>query len=294
MSKSIFRMMLSFVPVVCIPLAVAQSAREMRRQTEASMLVTGHVLLEEDGSVVGWEIDRPEKLPPAVVELIERSAPAWKFEPVLIDGQPRRVRARMSLRMVANQQEGGDYQVTIRSGYFGEEALKPEERLERAGTSQVQSIQMRPPAYPKPAVKMGVQGTVYVILRINRQGLVDDALAEQVNLKTVGNEMQMRHMREMLTKPTLLAAQKWTFQIPTTGESAGNEYWLVRVPIDYELGGKAGPRYGQWDAYIPGPRHRASWDDADLDPNYSPDAVVAEGIYEVGKGLKLVTPLQQG
>lgn len=294
MGKLIFRMMVSFALLICIPLAVAQSAREMRKHTEASMLVTGHVLVDEEGSVSGWEIDRTEKLPPGVVGLIERSASAWKFEPVLVDGQPRKAKARMSLRVVASQQEGGSYQVAIRSGYFGEEALKPGERLKLAGTSEVQPIEMRPPIYPKRAVEMGAQGTVYVILRINREGLVDDVFAEQVNLKTVGNEMQMRHMRDMLAKPALAAAGKWTFQIPATGESASNEYWLVRAPINYALRDKVDPGYGQWDAYIPGPRRRAPWDEADPDPNYSPDAVVGEGIYEVGKGLRLVTPLQQG
>lgn len=294
MSKSIFRMMVSFALLIYIPLAVAQSAREMRKQTEASMLVTGHVLVDEEGNVSGWEIDRPEKLPPVVVRLVERSAPIWKFEPVLVDGQPRKAKARMSLRLVANQQDDGDYQISIRSGYFGEEALRPSERMELAGTSEIQSIDLRPPFYPVRAAEVGAQGTVYVVLRINRQGHVDDVLAEQVNLKTVGNETQMRHMRDMLAKPALAAARKWTFQIPTTGESAGNEFWLVRVPVDFMLRDKVQPGYGQWDAYIPGPRHHAPWQDAGLDPNDSPDAMVAGGIYQVGKGLRLLTPLQQG
>lgn len=294
MGKSIFRMMLSFVLVVCIPLAVAQSAREMRKQTEASMLVTGHVLVDEEGNVSGWEIDRPEKLPPVVVRLVERSAPIWKFEPVLVDGQPSKAKARMSLRLVANQQDDGDYQISIRSGYFGEEALRPEERMELAGTNEVQSIDMHPPFYPVHAVRLGAQGTVYLIVRVNRKGLVDDVFPEQVNLKTLGNEKQMDRMREMLARPALNAASRWKFQIPTTGDLADNPFWLIRVPVDFDLTPNAGPEYGEWDAYIPGPRHKAPWQDAGLDPNDSPDAMVAGGIYQVGKGLRLLTPLQQG
>lgn len=280
--------------VVCIPLAAAQSAREVRKQTEASMLVTGHVLIEQDGHVSDWEVDQPGKLPKAVVGLIESAVAAWKFKPVLVDGQPHRAKARMSLRVVANRQDDGDYQIAIRSGYFGEEAMSPGERLEQAGTSEVQPIQMRPPAYPMRAVDMQAQGTAYLILQINRQGLVEDAFVEQVNLKTVGNEKQMSQMRDMLAKPALAAARKWTFRIPVTGEEADSEYWQIRVPVDYVLSDTRSAGYGQWDVYIPGPRHHAPWRQDTLDHDDSPDAMLAGSIYQVGKGLRLLTPLQQG
>lgn len=273
-----------------LPAAVRNKIPE---QAEMSMLVTGMVLVEPDGSVSSWDIDQRDKLPDFVVRLIERSASSWKFEPVLVDGQPRKAKARMSLRIVANRQDDG-YRIAIRSGHFGKEAMSAEERRQRAGTDAVRSVNMRPPAYPTLAADSGVRGTVYVVLRINREGAVEDAFAEQVNLKTLGTDRQMERMRDMLVKPALVAARRWTFQVPTTGESAGRQYWSVRVPVEYLLGDDGRAHYGQWEAYLPGPRQKAPWSRETIDPNESPDAMIAGRVYEDGEGMKLLTPLEQG
>lgn len=94
-------------------------------------------------------------------------------------------------------------------------------------------------------------------------------------------------------KPALLAARKWRFEVHTTGESANDEYWSVRVPVDYQFAGEK-QEYGQWQAYIPGPRQEVPWVEEDPDSGESPDAMVAGGVYEIGKDLKLLTPLQRG
>lgn len=286
--------MMALALVLCASVAAAAGPRAARKQIERSMLVTGHVLVEPDGSVSGWEIDQREKLPDFVAGLIEKSAPEWKFEPVLVDGSPGRARARMSLRVVANQTDDGSYRVAIRSGYFGEEAMTPEERRRQADADDVRSLDMTPPSYPMQAAQGGVRGTVYLVVRVNRQGEVDDVAVEQVNLKTLGSEGQMTMMRNMLAQPAVRAARKWTFRIPTAGDSAGDAHWFVRVPVDYKLGGDKSAEYGQWDAYIPGPRQTIAWLDTSPDAGDSPDALVAGGVYMLGKGLKLLTPFQQG
>jgi len=275
----------------------AAGPRAVREQAEMSMLVTGMVLVDADGSVSGWEIDQREKLPDYVANLVERSAPVWKFEPVLVDGQPRAAKARMSLRLVAAKLDDGNFRIAISNGYFGREALDAKARKaldnEEAPTDRVTSLAMRPPGYPETALQMGARGTVYLVLRIGRGGAVEDVAVEQVNLRVVGNENQMRRIRDMLSKPAASAARRWTFQVPTSGESAAQDYWLVRVPVDYEFAGEKS-RYGQWQAYIPGPYQRHPWQEDDADAGRGPDALADGGIYEAGKGLKLLTPLQQG
>ena len=211
----------------------AAGPRAVREQAEMSMLVTGMVLVGADGHVTGWEIDQREKLPVAVVNLIEQSAPVWRFEPTLVDGQPRQVKAPMSLRLVANRLDNGNYRIAIRSGHFGEDTLDWDGRKAAGGTDTLQAVDLRPPTYSLDALHMGVQGTVYLVLRIDRQGRVADVVTEQVDLRIVGSENQMRTMRNLLAKPALLAARKWTFQVPTTGDAAGQDEWSARVPVDY-------------------------------------------------------------
>lgn len=265
------------------------SIKEIRKQTEASMLVTGWVIIEADGAVGRLDIDQREKLPAAVAELIDKASGGWKFEPVVIDGHPRRGKARMSLRVVANRLEDGNYRVTLTGGHFGDEA-DPEKLRQRSDS--VRSIQMTPPRFPENAVRMGARGSVYLVIKVERDGSVGEVLAEQVNLGTVGNERQMRQMRQMrkwLSEAALTAARRWRFQPPTEGDTANAPFWQVRVPVDFLFWGEQLPGYGEWRAYIPGPRQSAPW--MEQDDACAPDALVAGEVYEVGKGRRLLTPL---
>src|SRR5690606_23606087 len=84
---------------------VAQAAgmAEVRKQVEATMLVTGRVTITLEGTVRDWTIDQRDKLPPAVANVIDAAAPGWRFEPILLDGKPAHGSARMSLLMVAER-----------------------------------------------------------------------------------------------------------------------------------------------------------------------------------------------
>src|SRR5690606_9335402 len=104
---------------------VAQAAgmAEVRKQVEATMLVTGRVTITLEGTVRDWTIDQRDKLPPAVANVIDAAAPGWRFEPILLDGKPAHGSARMSLLMVAERVDADRFRVSIRSGYFGREAV---------------------------------------------------------------------------------------------------------------------------------------------------------------------------
>lgn len=265
------------------------------KQAELSMLVTGMVLVEPDGSVAGWEIDSSDELPDFVVGLIERSASAWRFEPVLIDGLPRKARARMNLRIVANKQEDDNYRIEIRSGHFGKDALPSEERREVEGDSVLRVAERGPIHYPERSARAGVHGTVYVLVKVGRDGSVVDAFAEQVNLGTFSAESAMRVMRNTLANAAVHGVKRWRYLPPSSGELADRESWTGRITVDFMLDGSPKPRYGQWQAYIPGPRHQAPWRGVDLEAHESPDTVGnSNGFRLVGQGLKLLTPLQSG
>ncbi|HUD40552.1 MAG TPA: energy transducer TonB [Dokdonella sp.] len=272
--------------------ALAASPTTVRKQIEASMLVTGSVLIEPDGSVGQLEIDDRAALPTEVAGLIESAGSAWKFEPVRVDGIARRAKARMSLLLVANRRDDGKYGVSIRSGYFGEDAMTAEERQHRADSIRLLSRKPNP-TYPMGASEKGARGTVYLAVKVGRQGMVEDVIVEQVNLRYVASESEMRKMRDMFARSALAAVKNWTFQPPTEGASASADFWSVRVPIRYDFDVKA-PSYGEWQAYVPGPRQPIPWSGRAPVENDSPDALVAGGIYEIGKGMQLLTPLQSG
>ena len=276
------------VLLVCMGSGLAQSPQAIRKQAEASMLVTGSVLIERDGSVSGLEVDQRDKLPEVVASLVDRAGPTWRFEPVLVDGEARRVKARMSLLVVANKLEDGGYRVGIRSSYFGKDAMTAEERVEQPDA--VKGLDMKPPSYPLSAAEIGASGIAYVVLKIGADGKVMDAAIEQVNLRTVGDANLMKRMRSAFSRSALNAAKQWSFTVPA-GATDEHGFVSLRVPVDYEMVGRTPPTYGQWRAYIPGPRETIPWIQDDQASSESPEAMLAGGLYQMGKGLRLLTPL---
>lgn len=273
---------LGFVLVLLACTAWAAGPGAVRKQVEASMLVTGTIQITPDGAVAASQLDKPDQLPKEIAAFVQEQVASWRFEPVLVDGKPAQVSTKMSVRLVAKKLESGETMASIRAAEFGDyEALPVAER--------VTSRKMTPPGYPRQAIEQGVPGTAYLLIRVERDGSVSDAVAEQVNLKYIASEAQMDQLRAHFARVSVSAAKRWTFNPPTRGETAEQPYWVVRVPIDFSFPGRE-TRYGRWEAYVPGPRQTVEWtSDA---PSFSPDALAAGGVYLAGqRGPKLLTAL---
>lgn len=271
--------------MVLAGLSTAATREEMRKQAEASMLLSGSIDIEPDGSVSGYVIEQREKVPPYVLANVERHVPGWRFQPVVVDGRVAPVRAKMTLRIVARQAVGGDFDVFIANASFGARTDKSKD-----DTDRVVGVRLKPPVFPEAAYELAGEGDVYVVLRVGRDGRVTDAFVEQVNLLVVGHERQVERIRKALTVETLRVARNWRFRPPTTGSEAGEDAWSVRVPVSYRFQDHE-VAYGAWSGYLPGPRTRAPWMDPGLDGN---DALVAGGIYPIGSGITLLTVLDRG
>ncbi|MBN6102800.1 TonB family protein [Xanthomonas sp. CFBP 8703] len=263
----------------------------VRKQVENSLLVTGKIDIEPDGAVSALAIDREDRLPEGVIRFVRDSVKQWKFEPALRDGKPVPARAPMTLRIVAKRQQGDSYQVEIRHASFA--AYDPKD------PRAVTSLKMAPPSYPEAAYRVGASGSAYLVLKVARDGSVADAAVEQVNLRIVGSESEMKKLREIFAQSALAAARKWTFRPPTEGEDVSKPYWAVRVPVNYSLRDQPNEgmdsSYGHWISYVPGPRARAPWDTGKDASGFSPDTLSAGGVYMVdNNGPRLLTPLQQG
>ena len=254
----------------------------VRKQVEASMLVTGRIQVDTNGKVSGYSLDHKDKLPPAVVGMVDKAVPNWEFKPVLIDGKARNVSTDMSIRLVAKKVDADNYSVAIRSAGFGDRSGKPEENI--------RSVSMAPPDYPESAGVAGVTGTVYLLVRAGRDGKVIDAIAEQVNLKVVASESSMARWRRVLEDASTRQARRWTFAPPTEGENAKADFWVARVPVVFSLDGpRSKTAYGSWEAYIPGPRQANPWEKHEEGTAFSPDTLAPGGAYLAGSGLKLLT-----
>lgn len=278
---NVLRSFAALALMLCVSASMAAGPADMLKQVESSMLVTGWIHVEPDGSVGSYVLDLPEQLPLVVPRMLDKAVPTWKFEPVLIDGKAVRARTRMSVRFVAKRTDDGKaFNVRIASGSFGIPGA--------AGTFR--SKDLRLPAYPLMAARSGVTGTVYVLARVGRDGRVEEAIAEQVNITVLVNEDSQARWHRILAKAALAAADDWTFEPPTEGDEVDDPFWLVRVPIAFLMANQQGPKYGEWENYLPGPRQSAPWLGA-IDTSLGADAVADGTIQPLGTGPKLLTPI---
>lgn len=257
--------------------------RTTMKDAEASMLLTGTIDVDPKGVVSGFAIDHRDKVPAGVAQLVDATVPQWRFEPVIRDGQPVAARTSMGLLVVATQPDPTHYRVTVKGATFGDD-----------GAGGVTAKSMLPPKYPVVALKEMVSGEVYLVVRIDHLGTVVDVAAEQVNLRALGSDSAMNSWRMVFAESASNAAKQWTFHVPAAAFSDEGQFITIRVPVAYQFPGDE-PRYGEWSAYIPGPRQTIPWLHLhDMDDWSAPDALVAGGVYQPGKGLHLLTPLGEG
>jgi len=267
--------------VACIGSAVAAGPGAVRKQVESSMLVTGTIDILADGSVAGHALPGSKGLTSDLVGFIDRNVSQWRFEPIELDPGARSARAKMSLRLVLKKLDDGKATVEIRGAQFGGSA-QPQESLSAAG-------RMTPPSYPKNAARAGVGGTVYLVVKVGRDGRVADVVAEQVNMYVITNETAMQNWRDMLAKSAMRAARTWTFTPPTQGDYADEPHWSARVPVDFVMDGVKQAKEGEWESYVPGPRALIPWRSGD--DGVGADAVASGGVHPIGNGPRLLSKL---
>ena len=256
-------------------------------EVTAGMLVTGSIVVAADGSVRSYSLDQVEKIPGVVVSLIGKSAPAWRFQPTMLNGQPVATKATMNLRIIAKEQKDGGYSFSITGATFPQ----------LTESQAVNFAQQRQPVYPASAVRDHVSGTVYLRLRINQLGSVVGAFAEQVDLdinpNAVPAEFQLKKWRLTLTEAALAAAQTWKLGAIKPNEDTEGD-WYVVTPINFHLfesGNGRVDRYGKWDIYLPGPIQQSPWSDEGKAAPANLDAIPAGSIALGSTGLHLTTPL---
>jgi len=272
------RLMVGMAALLMAGTALAARPGDLQKQVEASMLVTGTIGITPEGTVLGYTLDQPERLPPVVSDVVLKNVPRWTFKPVLKDGKPVAAKTKMSLRLVAHPAGNGNVTVGIKSAYFGDDS---------ADMRTVHSVM---PRYPRQALHDRVGGTVYVLLRIDRTGKVVDAIAQQVDLQELAGEDLLKHWRDLLAGASLDAVRQWTFTPAAPGETAAYRY--ARMPVSYAVGPSRPAAYGTWESYLPGPLEPQPWSDNDVMLSGGADALPGDGVY--GKqSLSLLTPLDK-
>jgi hypothetical protein len=109
--KQIFiAVLLAFLPLV---VWAADNKQDEVPTDVQTMDVNGTVVVSADGSVRKYTIDDAKKLSqlsPAVLEFVQRTIQAWKFEP---QKTKHDVKLRAYMRLIASQREDGDIDIRM-------------------------------------------------------------------------------------------------------------------------------------------------------------------------------------
>lgn len=264
----------------------AQTKREVREQAEASMVLTGEIDIGTDGQVEAFRLDKRAQVDETIVTFVESAVKTWRFAPVLVNGQAVKARTPATIRLGAKNNPDGTGLITLLAANF--------ETYDETSTDNVTRVKMSPPVYPEDVFNARGRGDVLLLIQVGRDGKVQDVATEQVNLRVIANEANMRKMRDKLARVSMGAARKWTFKAPSTGDQKDEASWTIRVPVRFSFSDEV-ERYGRWDAYIPGPRQQAPWRrDKALSADANTDLLPAGGVFmadAASKGPKLLTPL---
>lgn len=221
------------------------------------MLVSGTISVSPQGSVTTFSLDKFDKLPTSVVQMLGKSIPHWRFEPVFRDCKPVAATAAMRLRVVAKPIKGDAYSVGIAGTHFGTYVSKK--------SNDSVTSKRRPPKYPLALKRAGVSGTVYLLVRVDRQGYVAKVAAKQVNLMTRGRPRQMEQWRHLLADSATNAARQWTLEWSTSGGQVNADHLDRQIYVTYQISSdsdaKPPDNYGRWIAYLPGPPQDIPWAD---------------------------------
>jgi len=250
--------------------ALAANEYQVAKRVEASMVVTGSIVVNPDGSVNSYTLDKQDKLPSSVVALIDKTVQSWKFRPIFTDGKPETAKAVMSLRILARKLDDDRFALSVAGASFGKDA--PDQ--------SITYVERKPPRYPPSALDSWVSGIVYLDILVSPQGTVDQAAIEQIDLRKVASDDQMKVWRNMLGEAALKAATSWTFHVPQSADFASATNRVVRVPVNFNLvvpGATKPAEYGDWDGYVPGPVQHIAWLPA-ISSDRSADAVPNNGL----------------
>lgn len=259
-------------------------AVDLKDIAEASMLVSGTIEVLPDGSVGSYSLYKEEKLPAPVIDLIKHNVTTWKFQLKAPSTSP--IKEDMSLRIVARDVDA--QHMTLRlAGVDFSDGDAPKD-------SSIRWQHQVSPTYPKFSLDHGMSGTVYMLVRIGRDGKVINTGVEQVNLRRyVSDQKEMARFRKDLADAATKASRRWTFQTPASGEEAQAPFWDVRIPVTFnaEWGNRSGESYGSWAIYLRGPQEQIGWRQDAAVVSEAPDAVPDGSIHPLGAGAKLLTPL---
>ena len=255
--------MSAWLLALCLPFAAtAAPADGGAGEQLVTMRLAGTLTVNTEGRVDDYHIRT--KMPAPVKALLDKAIPAWRFEPVLVDGKA--VRAQSPMRIVVAAIEDGDtYRLRIDNVLF--RANTPEEYAAEARAQAedgvlIKSKHLAPPSYPKRLLNAGIEGIALMLVRVAPDGSVADAIVSQSNLLNAGGlrTSDLDRLRGVMERSALAAARAWRFSIDLQPGAQPPDKQTISVPIHFLINRTAEDEFaGTWRREYRSPLREAPW-----------------------------------
>jgi hypothetical protein len=260
--------------------SAAKGPGAVRKQVESSLLVTGSIDVDASGKVVGYALDEPQALPEGIVAMAAAQVPLWAFEPMVLPADQTRTHSQMSLRFIAKKSEGQQSVVSLQGAQFFNQRNAVGFPIDREHSAPI--------LYPLAMRRLYVTGTVYMAVRVDRDGKVLDSAVEQINLTVVGSESETERWRQVLGRHWQQGVKGLRFDIPDSAFAENNSTLSGRIGFYYKNANSPSWKYGDWEPHVPGPHTRIDWLP---DPDARPDTFRPGTLHTAGSDRRLLTPL---
>lgn len=199
--------------------AAALSASEAPAEVVESIHIGGVIEVDARGEVERVTLRQSRLIPSAEKRIIDAMR-AWRFEPFMVDGEARRIRTSVYVRLDQLKSSEG-FQLVFGDVEFGQP-------LANAQT---------PPRYPSNSLRDGLAAEVLIRLTLDDTGTV--AKAEPVMARVLNQRVRDEDRHRRLIAPfvesSLTAVQSWTYEFVEPRED-GRKHELL-VPVVYTVQG---------------------------------------------------------
>lgn len=252
------------------------------------MHVTGTILIEPDGHV--GDIKFTSTFDPAVRTSLEAKMRDWKFAPIRVGGVARRAETAFEVRLAAKK-VGDGYVVRMDGTNF--DAVAKDAVVPDGVPVPITPRRMAAPSYPEELMMSGKTGRIRLVILVAPDGHVQDVVAAQslaFDFKGREPESSARKTIRVFEHNAIIAARRWTFNVPPGNAARGPEAMTVSTDVEYVIKYDTGVA-GQWVPVQRAPSRNIDW----LSRDRAEAAVSGGGSAGTVAGLespyRLVTPV---
>lgn len=248
--------------LVCVPgAAIAGAVQQAPLLRAVTTQVDGHIVIDSEGRPIEYQIQTP--LPEGLGPMLDRTVRQWRFHPVLVDGVPREVGARVRVTLAAIK-DGSDIRIVIDNVLFPGNESGP-------GLSDVSAFRipaatdktLGAPHYPENLLRSDGGGRVLLAIQVNPDGSVAQAVAVQAALTGVrGKATILADIVAQLEETTISAAKNWRFQVTAAAQRTPEGLTIMDV-VTFQPEDVVAAKPGQWRTEFRAAHRDIPWLQAD-------------------------------